>query len=147
MSEFPQQRGAIAFECRTLRIEALSADGPPDDELVWHVYAQLLKDEGHRGIGILIGHLAVANDGNWGQVQVQGLVSRDRQFPSESSFKNFMKRFGVGFLEEMYDVARRALDVTAAMLDCSLDLPKPSPPVDLTFITPASVRQAPLIGE
>lgn len=98
-------------------------------------------------MGILLGHLTVSHEGNWGQVQVQGMLSRPRTFPSEVAARAFLRSHSAGFIEELWDVARRALNVNAALMDCDFDLPVRAPHADVTLTEPAIVSQPQLMED
>lgn len=82
MAEQPApQRGPVAFECATIRIEAFRQAGPEASEMDWVVLAGELADGGNRGVVLMLATLMVNNAGDWGQVQVRGVLSRARRFP------------------------------------------------------------------
>lgn len=142
--DVPGPRGAISFESRTIRIEAFAGEREAQDEMSWSVSAMNAGQVGDRGVGLLIGHLVVLQDGAWGQALVEGRVLRAQMFPSEPAFRRFIRKFGVGFIEEMYDVARRSLGVNAALLDCDFKLDRTSPLVRVDFLRGIDVVQEPL---
>lgn len=74
------------------------------------------------------------DEGSLGQVLVLGTISRDTPFPSFSAFKRFMRVHGVGMVEELYDVGRRALNVNAALMDLDFGVEVTSPEVPMDFV-------------
>lgn len=131
--------GRVSIECKLSRLEVSDhGDMEVDGALQrWRLTAGVLDENADgRGLGLMLGTLLATDGTTWGQALVRGLVSRDRPFPSYASFKNFINTYGVGMVEEMYDVARRALNVNLAMLDCDLDIPSAAPHADFRFLRP-----------
>lgn len=129
-------RGAVSFECRVVRIEAFTRQVVEREQTSqWEVTAirSPASLEG-RGIGVMYGHLVTQTKEVWGQVLVLGTISRDTPFPSFSAFKRFMRVHGVGMVEELYDVGRRALNVNAALMDLDFGVEVTSPEVPMDFV-------------
>lgn len=141
-------RGAVSFECKLRRVEAWASVEHAEMDVTWRVSAMPAgEDFPDRGSVYLHGHLVVGKPRLWGQVLVAGLATRRDPFSSPKSFEAFVHKYAIGFVEEMYDVARRSLEINAALMDGDFDLPKAAPVVTIRVAHPEGVTQPPLVTE
>jgi len=86
-----------------------------------------------RGVSAMFGTLIIGEGRVHCRAMVQGLLTRDRPFPNEAAFRSFVRRYGIGMVEEMYDVARRAININLAMLDVDVQIPLAAPHSEIEF--------------
>ena len=127
-------RGGVSFECKLTRIQAFTRVEPDEPQLHWNLVGVLVDlDLDGRGVSAMFGTLIVGEGRVRCRATVQGVLTRDRPFPSEAAFKSFVRRYGIGMVEEMYDVARRAININTAMLDVDLEIPLAAPHCEIEF--------------
>lgn len=143
----PDGSAPLAFTCRVVRLEAYGESSTDrDDEVVWRTLAiPMLDPNSPRGEVVVVGHLVVLAGGNWGQVLVEGILSRDTPFPSTEAARRFAYRYVPGQVQTIYDTARRALNLNAALLDCDFELGGEAPPAELQILKVARPDQ-PALG-
>lgn len=116
----------LSFECRVARIEAFSHEDAAEQNLTWDVsyveVGQLRSFE----LVIVTAHLVVGANNTWGQVLVVGQLVAQRAFLDRCG--ELAPSFVPGFVEQMWDVGRRALRGLLVSMDADLDLPLMSPP-------------------
>ena len=129
----PDVAAPLTFTCRVVRVEAYRESSTiREDEVVWRTFAVPMLDlNSPRGEALVVGHLVVLDNGNWGQVLVEGKLSRDSPFPSVEAARRFAYRYVPGYVQAVYDEARRALNLNATLLECDFDLDAEAPDTEL----------------
>lgn len=116
----------VQFECRVVRLE-VNSEAEASDTLKWSVSAIPLAAS-PTPLVVVVAHLLSVHDGSWAQVLVKGILQGGKPVAgNRRAMKNFVDRYIGGFTEELYDVARRALNVNAALMDVELELPVTAP--------------------
>lgn len=116
---------------RVSRIEVRAAPSE-DTELSWSAWA---SDEDELDGAIVVGYLKVSAPRGFGQVSVASIVS-GRGYGKEESPGDFETWVRQHVLEQLYDEGRRALNVSAGLMDLTLDIPLSAPQVDLERFDP-----------
>lgn len=110
-----------------------------DPDFIWSAWASEDPDPDTQ----VLGYLRVVSANGYGQARVFGVVrgisfhTEDNEGATERCIREFV-------LENMYDVARRAIAAQAAAMDFALEMPVKAPEIELSRIRsqPAEARAA-----
>lgn len=117
--------GDVSFECRLVRIEAF-ADTSRPDQTKWNVRYGEADEIGDVMLVVPTAQLRVAHEGTWGQTLAIGLLRVKLEFLERTGTR--AEQYVAGFIEEMWDLSRRSLNMLAAHFDVNgLELPLRSP--------------------